>query len=177
LTFPHSHKKSALDGGEGGPLRKIASLLLPLSALAFGVVYASDPSMDQYFLPLAIVAAAPVVLTIVADQKGSQEAVMLPLIDSANHLEEADSLIEYDPAAEAYVLSLGRMCLVKEADGAVDRAQVCISYGIRKDSELLMNYGFLRGVTFEGLQNEEETSKNRDDIRRRLADEFLSRNP
>ncbi len=168
--------KLALDGGEGGPLRKIATLLLPLSALAFGVVYASDPSMDQYFLPLAIVAASPVVLTIIADQKGSQEAVMLPLIDSANHLEEADSLIEYDPAVEAYVLSLGRKCLVKEADGAVERAQACISYGIRKDSELLMNYGFLRGVSFEGLKNG-DGSNDRDDVRRRLADEFLSRNP
>jgi hypothetical protein len=132
--------------------------------------------MDQYFLPLAIVAASPVVLTIVADQKGSKEAVMLPLIDSANHLQEADSVIEYDPAVEAYVLSLGRKCLVKEADGAVERAQVCISYGIRKDSELLMNYGFLRGVTLGGLKNEER-SNDRDDIRQRLAGEFLSRNP
>jgi hypothetical protein len=71
---------------------------------------------------------------------------------------------------------LGRKCLVKEADGAVERAQVCISYGIRKDSELLMNYGFLRGVTMGGLENEER-SNERDEIRQRLAGEFLSRNP
>lgn len=176
MTCPHSHTKQALDGGEGGPLRKIASLLLPLSALAFGIVYASDPSMDQYFLPLAIVAASPVALTIVADQKGSKEAVMLPFIDSANHLQEADSVIEYDPAVDAYVLSLGRKCLVKETDGAEERAQVCISYGIRKDSDLLMNFGFLRGVTLEGRVNDER-SNNRDDIRKRLADEFLRMNP
>ena len=112
----------ALDGGEGGQLRKLASLLLPLSALAFGVVYASDPGMNQYFFPLAVVAASPVVLTMIADQKGSKEAVMLPLIDSANHLQEADSVIEFDPAVDGFVLSLGRKCLVKEVDGAGEKA-------------------------------------------------------
>jgi len=166
----------ALDGGEGGPLRKIASLLLPLSALAFGIIYATDPSVDKYFLPLAIVAASPVALTIIADQKGSKEAVLLPLIDSANHLQEADSVIEYDPAVDGFVLSLGRKCLVKEVDEAGERAQVCISYGVRKDSELLVNYGFLRGVTMEGLDNE-EGDENRDGIRQRLAEQFEIRNP
>lgn len=161
----------ALDGGAGGPLRKIASLLLPLSAIAFGIIYATDPSMDQYFLPLAIVAATPVALTIVADQKGSKEAVMLPLIDSANHLQEADSVIEYDPSVDGFVLSLGRKCLVKEVDEAGERAQVCISYGVRKDSELLLNYGFLRGVTSN------EGDESRSEIRQRLAETFISRNP
>lgn len=166
----------ALDGGEGGPLRKIASLLLPISALAFGIIYASDPSMDQYFLPLSIAAATPVVLTIIADQKGSKEAVMLPLIDSANHLQEADSVIEFDPSVDAFVLSLGRKCLVKEVDDTGERAQVCISYGIRKDSELLLNYGFLRGVSVEGSQNV-DGNESRDEVRQRLADEFVLRNP
>ena len=167
---------SALDGGEGGPLRKVASLLLPLSALAFGLVYASDPSMDKYFVPLAVVAAAPVALTVIADQKGSKEAVMLPLIDSANHLQEADSVIEYNPTTDAFELSLGRKCLLKEVDGAGERAQVCISYGIRGDSELLLNYGFLRGVTMDGLKAE-DGDDSRDSIRKRLAEEFVSRNP
>jgi hypothetical protein len=164
-----SSNNSALDGGEGGALRKIASLLLPLSAIAFGVVYATDPSMDQYFFPLALIAASPVALTIIADQKGSKEAVMLPLIDSANHLQEADSVIEYDPAVDGFVLSLGRKCLVKEIDGDSERAQACISYGIKTDSELLINYGFLRG-----LNNADESQ---DERRRRLADEFVRRNP
>ena len=93
---------------------------------------------------------------------------MLPLIDSANHLQEADSVIEYNPANNAFELSLGRQCLVKENDG---RAQVCISYGIRKDPELLLNYGFLRGVT-----TKDEGDECRDAIRQRLADEFVSRN-
>jgi len=162
----------ALDGGEGGPLRKIASLLLPLSALAFGIIYATDPSVDKYFVPLSIVAATPVVLTMIADQKGSKEAVLLPLIDSANHLQEADSVIEYDPAVDGFVLSLGKKCLVKEGD----RAQVCISYGVRKDSELLLNYGFLRGVSMEGLGNDAGDG-NRDEIRQRLSEQFLIRNP
>lgn len=166
----------ALDGGEGGPLRKIASLLLPFSALAFGIIYATDPSMDQYFIPLGIVATLPLALTMIADQKGSKEAVMLPLIDSANHLQEADSVIEYDPSVDGFVLSLGRKCLLKESDESGERAQVCISYGVRKDSETLLNYGFLRGVTMEGLMSEEGGS-NRDEIRQRLAEGFVIRNP
>eukprot|EP01082_Thalassiosira_pseudonana_P004385 g4405.t1 g4405 contig15:951658-953023(+) len=163
----------ALDGGDGGPLRKLASLLLPLSALAFGAVYATDPSMNDYYLPVALVAASPVILTMVADQKGSKEAVMLPLIDSANHLQEADSVIEYDPTVDSFVLSLGRKCLVKEVDEAGERAQVCISYGIRGDSELLLNYGFLRGVTMEEVKEDAD----RNEIRKRLAEVYVSRNP
>ena len=54
--------------------------------------------------------------------------------------------------------------------------KVCISYGVRKDSELLLNYGFLRGVTMEGLKNVDE-DESRDGIRQRLAEQFLSRNP
>jgi len=125
--------------------------------------------MDQYFFPLALIAASPVALTVIADQKGSKEAVMLPLIDSANHLQEADSVIEYDPAVDGFVLSLGRKCLVKETDGDSERAQACISYGIKTDSELLINYGFLRGVN--------NADESQDERRRRLADEFVRRNP
>lgn len=137
----------------------------------------SDPlAVEQYYIPLAIVASAPVILTIIADQKGAKEAVMLPLIDSANHLQEADSVIEYDPATNAFSLSLGRKCLVKEEDEMGERAQVCISYGVRNDSELLLNYGFLRGVTMEGLKNY-EGDENRDEIRQRLAEQFLIGNP
>jgi hypothetical protein len=163
----------AFDGGEGGPLRKIASLLLPLSALAFGIIYASDPSMSQYFVPLSIVAALPVALTMIADQKGSKEAVLLPLIDSANHLQEADSVIEYYNGN--FVLSLGRKCLVKEVDDdGRERAQVCISYGDRKDSELLLNYGFMRGVTMDGIKSG-EGGADRSEIRERLAEAFIDR--
>ncbi len=129
--------------------------------------------MNDYFIPVGIVAAAPVILTVIADQKGSKEAVMLPLIDSANHLQEADSVIEYDPAVDGFVLSLGRKCLVKEVDEFGERAQVCISYGVRKDSELLLNYGFLRGITMTG----QEAGEDRNEIRRRLAEAFVSRNP
>mmetsp|Transcript_17996 Transcript_17996/g.29473 ORF Transcript_17996/g.29473 Transcript_17996/m.29473 type:complete len:413 (+) Transcript_17996:110-1348(+) len=164
----------ALDGGEGGPLRKVASLLLPLSALAFGIIYASDPSMNKFYIPLSIVAAAPVALTIIADSKGSKEAVMLPLIDSANHLQEADSVIEFDPSVDGFVLSLGRKCLVKEVDDGRERAQVCISYGVRKDSELLLNYGFLRGVTMDGIKSD-DGDVDRSQIRQRLAEAFLER--
>jgi hypothetical protein len=164
----------ALYGGEGGPLRKLASLLLPISALAFGVVYATNPGMNEYYVPMALVAASPVVLTVLANKKGSKEAVMLPLIDSANHLQEADSLIEYDPSVDGFVLSLGRKCLVKEVDDAGEKAQVCISYGLRGDSELLVNYGFLRGVTMDEAG---ASDQDRSEIRKLLAETYLSRNP
>jgi hypothetical protein len=163
----------ALDGGEGGQLRKLASLLLPLSALAFGIVYASDPGMNQYYVPLAVVAAAPVLLTMIANKKGSKEAVMLPLIDSANHLQEADSVIEFDPSVDGFVLSLGRKCLVKEVGETGEKAQVCISYGLRGDSELLVNYGFLRGVNMDKVAVDDG---ERNVIRKQLAETYLSRN-
>ncbi|KAL3782020.1 hypothetical protein HJC23_003683 [Cyclotella cryptica] len=65
------------------------------------------------------------ILTMIADRTGSnRDAVLLPLIDSANHLQEADSVNEYDPVVDGYVLSLGRKCLVKEVDeGMRERAQ------------------------------------------------------
>jgi len=170
-----------LNSGEGGKFRTAASFLLPLSAIAFGLFYATDPmvGMDTYFLPLSIFAAAPVALNAIADQKGSKDAVLLPFIDSANHLEEADSVIEYDQVADAYTLSLGRKCLVKERDGAEgNRAQLCISYGVRKDAELLLNYGFLRGVK-TGIDDdgEKDSESRNDDLRRRLAETFVGRNP
>jgi hypothetical protein len=56
-------------------------------------------------------------------------------------------------------------------DGAGEKAQVCISYGIRGDSELLLNYGFMRGVTMDGVGND----KDRTGIRKRLAASFLSK--
>jgi hypothetical protein len=51
------------------------------------------------------------------------------------------------------------------------RARRLISYGIRGDSELLLNYGFMRGVTMDGVGND----KDRTGIRKRLAASFLSK--
>ena len=54
-------------------------------------------------------AASPIVLTMITDRTGSnKKAVLLPLIDSTNHLQEADNVIEYDPAVDGFVLSLGQ---------------------------------------------------------------------
>jgi hypothetical protein len=75
---------------------------------------------------------------------------------------------------DGFVLSLGRKCLVKEIDDGKERAQVCISYGVRKDSELLLNYGFLRGVTMDGIESN-DGGVDRSEIRKRLADAFLER--
>ena len=66
--------------------------------------------------------------------------------DGASFLSLAYSVIEYDPAVDGFVLSLGHKCLLKEVDEmGKEEAQVCISYGIKGDSELLLNNGFLRG--------------------------------
>jgi hypothetical protein len=64
--------------------------------------------------------------------------------------------------------------LVKEVDDAGEKAQVCISYGLRGDSELLVNYGFLRGVTMDEAG---ASDQDRSEIRKLLAETYLSRNP
>ncbi len=51
------------------------------------------------------------------------------------------------------------------------RARRLISYGIRGDSELLLNYGFMRGVTMDGVGNDKDLTG----IRKRLAASFLSK--
>jgi hypothetical protein len=53
---------------------------------------------------------------------------------------------------------------VNEPNG---KPQLFISYGKKKDTELLLNYGFLRGVSSEG------DSSTR---RRKLAETFLANN-
>lgn len=86
---------------------------------------------------------------------------MLPFIDCANHLEEADSRIEYDPVKRCFELNVGPSCL----DNATQ--QLYISYGWKNDRELLLNYGFLPSLT---------VSDSESDYRRNLAEAFVERN-
>merc|ERR1711862_963150 len=87
-------------------------------------------------------------------------AVMLPYIDSANHNSNANSIIEYNPINNCFVLNIGNKCLDVNN-------QLFITYGIKNDDELLINYGFLPGV-FSNNDNDD----NRDGIRKKLADEY-----
>lgn len=65
---------------------------------------------------------------------------LLPLIDSANHLETADSQIEFVPAKKTFDLNIGPQCI----DG--ESSQLYISYGRQPDEALLLNHGFLPNV-------------------------------
>ena len=94
-------------------------------------------------------------------------AVLLPLIDSANHLEEADSAIEYSPLTDSFDLKGGPKCLLEEEDG---KQQLYISYGKKSDRELLLNYGFLKGTSYKVGENETER-------RKQLAEKFIANNP
>ncbi|GAX13036.1 hypothetical protein FisN_2Hh517 [Fistulifera solaris] len=62
---------------------------------------------------------------------------LLPLIDSANHLETADSQIEYVPSKKTFDLVIGPQCIDN------DTSQLYISYGKQSDEALLLNHGFL----------------------------------
>lgn len=151
-------------GAAGSSLPIVLTIAAPVVAAAAGFAYyvPLHGQNDAVLLALAVVAAIPSFLNLV--QQSPPAAVLLPLIDSANHLEEADSSIEYNSLSDCFTLSGGSKCLVKEND----KQQLYISYGKKKDTELLLNYGFLRGVSSEG------DSSTR---RQMLAERFLSNNP
>jgi hypothetical protein len=115
----------------------------PLVAGAMGYSYLqdnTDPS-DLFLFGLAVLGALPVLVNVASPKE--EKAVLLPLIDSANHLATADSIIEYNPLSSEFTLSVGPKCLVEE-EGS--KTQLYISYGAKSDAELLNNYGFLPGV-------------------------------
>lgn len=116
-------------------------------------------------------------------------AVLLPLIDSANHSESAsDSRIEYDPLRRRFELWIGPDCLVREeeqegddgGDGDDDysKTQLYIRYGGNKsDREWLLNYGFLPGVGMSSSNRRKSgPALSDDEYRRTLAEAFLRRN-
>lgn len=162
MEVVHSRAFCGDFGAGGSPVPPLVSALVPIAAAIAGFEYYNqnpDPS-DALMVGLALLAAAPTLFGLV--RQTPPVAVLLPMIDSINHREEADSIIEYNPLSDAFVLSVRGNCLVQEND----KTQVYISYGPKKDTELLLNYGFLRGVPLDG------DSAAR---RRALAEAFLSR--
>jgi hypothetical protein len=159
-------------GGEDA-LKKISNLLIPFAAAAFGLNYiGSGPFASDERVTIALLAfcCAPVVLNFVSEAVGmrTMDAVLLPYIDSANHLETARSNIEFDPLKGEFTVSVeGRNCIIE--DDSTGKKQLYISYGQKLDTELLLNYGFLPGMQMDGLNRDE------DEYRRSLAETFNSR--
>jgi hypothetical protein len=149
------------DFGTGNGLINVASVVAPSAAAIAGWTYLQDKAdpNDFVLLGLALTAAVPALLNTLGDNKGG-DAVLLPLIDSANHRESADSSIEYDPLKGTMSLSIGPKCLVKEEGG---ETQLYVSYGPKTDAELLLNYGFL-------------PDSRHDAERKHLAESFIRRN-
>jgi hypothetical protein len=133
----------------------------------------NNPFPDSLVLiALGLVAIAPVGLNMLRSSSNPPSAVLLPFVDSANHDEDADSLIEYDPLSKSFQLRIGPKCFTPAptASATGDDIQICISYGKRTDSDLLQNFGFLPNVP---CADDKEPVENQ---RVRLAEEFNRRN-
>jgi hypothetical protein len=180
------------------PLQDLPYLLAPILAAGVGYWYATtttmmDPSSssgspweDPVLMTLALGSVALTALSLT--KKDTKWAVLLPLIDSANHMDNADSVIDYDPLRKCFELTVGPSSFVeepvyieKEMDGdrhhsqkepppQLGKPQVYISYGKKGDAEWLLNYGFLPGI--RPLDPDDDD----DAYRRRLAEAYMERN-
>ena len=146
----------------------VASVGAPVLAGVAGVAYyLSNPLAfargdDSTLLVLGagiLIALVPTILQLLKSSPAT--AVLLPLIDSANHLREADSTIELDPLTKTFNLKVGPKCWVSP--------QLYVSYGNKGDKELLLNFGFLSSMS-------EIDSASTDQQRKSLAETFLERN-
>jgi hypothetical protein len=158
----------AFQGNFGmAPAKAIGSALAPMAAATIGWshIRGNPDYSDLFLLGLAAVAVAPTIVSLVFPDKG--DAVLLPVIDSANHLEDADSSIEYDPISQSFSLKIGPNCLLPDKE----QTQLFVSYGKKTDMELLLNYGFLPGV----LCSDGDDDISRDVQRQRLAEMFTLR--
>lgn len=184
------------DFGSLNPTNLIISLSIPLLATFIG--YKS--LMDSYTFyttgyneVIAILCAATAALVpLYYSQKNDKMAVLLPFIDSANHLQTADSSVEYNVFQDCIVLNAGPKCFVKSKIATfqgdtkaakTETAQLFINYGENKDdAELLLNYGFVNNNNDDDsgdIKNysalSDNTTANRDLVRKKLAEVFLER--
>ena len=149
----------------GGGLPTAVQLGTPaLSAVAcytyFAILHGQN---DAILIALAALGTLPTLINLLRESPPA--AVLLPLIDSANHLEEADSSIEYSPLTDSFDLKGGKGCLLQEEDGR--QQQLYISYGKKSEQELLLNYGFLKGTSYE-------VGTDATERRRQLAETFIA---
>lgn len=150
-----------------GPLPVLLGGFVQIGAIGYGIksLLESSPYNDTDWIVIlcAILAVLPIFILNFA---GGGDAVLLPMIDSANHFVDANSSIEYDPFKGRFGLKLGNKCYGKDG-------QIYISYGKNKsDAELLLNYGFLEGVTVDNSHGDQYE----DEYRSKLALVFLQRN-
>ena len=145
-------------------------LLAPVAAALVGSAYATTSpfASESVLLALAVAAVVPTLISLTQSDEASS-AVLLPMIDSANHGDTADdSSIVYNPLGRCFEWTIGPSCLVAEPhDHSI---QLYIKYGRSKksDAEWLLNYGFLPGV---------DVAPDPDTYRRSLARAFVERNP
>jgi hypothetical protein len=161
------------DFGVGGnqQLPVAVTIASPFVAALAGYIYyvTLHGQQDLVLVGLAALAGLPALTNLVSSSsQSSNVAVLLPLIDSANHREDADSVIEYSLLQNAFTLRGGAACIVDEP-GAGGKKQLYISYGRKKDAECLLNYGFLPGSSLSLA--DDSTSR-----RRKLAEFYLARN-
>jgi hypothetical protein len=179
------------------PLQDLPYLLAPILAAGIGYWYATtmvgssssfastNPWEDPVLMTLALGTVALTALSFT--KQDTKWAVLLPLIDSANHMDDADSVIDYDPLRKCFELTVGSSSFVEEPVFMVEeneedhhhqsqkhplpqKRQVYISYGKKGDAEWLLNYGLLPGIRSLDLDDDD------DEYRRRLAEAFLERN-
>jgi len=150
--------------GGGSSLPTVVTVGAPFASALFGYIYfvTLHGQSDAILIALAVLGSIPSIVNLL--KASPPMAVMLPLIDSANHLEEADSSIEYSPLTDSFELTGGNRCLVQDKDSG--KQQLFISYGKKSDKELLLNYGFLKGTLYKG---EDETER-----RKQLAERFVA---
>jgi len=103
--------------GGGSSLPNVVNIGAPAAAALAGYAYyvPFHGQNDAILLVLAALGAIPVAINLL--RESPPMAVLLPLIDSANHMEEADSSIEYSPLTDSFNLNGGPGCLLKEDDG------------------------------------------------------------
>eukprot|EP00978_Attheya_sp_CCMP212_P022333 scaffold66535_cov40-Attheya_sp.AAC.3 len=197
------------DFGKKLPFRTWAGILTPVAAGAIGFNFllqdyngetggAGPVSQNNGLAAVcAAIAFLPVLLNFAADQMESssssssgesskrnhtnnaESAVLLPLIDSANHIPTAESRLEFDPLSKSFSVSIDpNTCIDPKTQ------QLFISYGIKTDAELLLNYGFLpspnNNVLDSTTTNDNDNHDNdpkRDAHRAALAKAFVQRNP
>lgn len=158
------------DFGAEDVLKKISNSLIPFAAAAFALNYIrQDPFGRDETVTLVLLAlsCAPVILNFISETFSlkKMDAVLLPLIDSANHMESSGSTIEFDPIKGEFTVSCERNSIVEEPNG---KKQLYISYGSKRDTELLLNYGFLSNFEFDASLSDDER-------RQMLAQEFNAR--